>query len=137
MPQTEPGGAGKTKSKKETQQAANTLEAEAKPAVAKEQEAQEFLDLTPGSPPEGVELQDPRMAPESVPGYADEDEEFLYGMTDRPDEPLNFGVNTLKAQPPKHVYRYLSALAEAAEDPNAPPQVHAFIRVLNDMLSED
>jgi hypothetical protein len=138
MPQTEPqrnpevtGGEAKV------QQQANEMETAAAPARAKQQEAQQFVDTTPGSAPEGVELQDPRHLPDQIPTYADEDEEFLYGATDRPNEPVNFGVTSQRAQPPKNVYRYLSALAQAAEDPDAPEQLHAFIRVLQDMLTED
>ncbi len=99
--------------------------------------SEEFPDPTAGMPPEGVELVDPRMEVETAPSYGDEEEEFLFGATSRPDEPANFGVTTLKPQPPKNVYRYLSALAEAAEDPDAPEQVHGLIRVLNDMLTEE
>jgi hypothetical protein len=121
----------------QVQQQANEMEAAAAPARAKQQEAQQFVDTRQGSPPEGVELQDPRQIPDQVPAYGDEDEEFLFGATDRPNESVNFGVTSQRAQPPKNVYRYLSVLAQAAEDPDAPEQLHAFIRVLQNMLSED
>jgi hypothetical protein len=140
MPQTgaqQPRNAGVSGGEKDTQQAANQTEAAAAPARARQQEAQQFVDVSPNSPPEGVQLVDPRMENESVPSYEDEEQEFLFGQTDRPDEPANFGVTTQRAQPPKNVYRYLSSLAEAAEDPDAPEQVHALIRVLNDLLTDD
>jgi hypothetical protein len=130
-PQRNPEVAG---GEQAVQQQANATEAAAAPAKAQAAEAPQFADTRKGSPPEGVDLQDPRQLPEQVPSYGNEDEEFLYGATDRPNEPVNFGVTTQKAQPPKNVYRYLSVLAQAAEDPDAPEQVHAFIRILQDML---
>jgi hypothetical protein len=135
MPQTGQRNPEVAGGEKQVQQAANETEVAAAPA--KEQAAQQFVDVTPNSPPEGVQLVDPRMEAEAAPSYEDEEQEFLFGATDRPNEPANFGVNTLKPQPPKNVYRYLSALAEAAEDPDAPEQVHALIRVLNDTLTEE
>lgn len=135
MPQTEaPRNPEVAGGEQQTQQAANVTEAAAAPAKAQAAEAQQFMDLTPGSAPEGVELQDPRALPDRVPSYRDEDQEFLFGATDRPDEPLSFGATSTRTQPPKNVYRYLSVLAQAAEDPDAPAQVHDFIRILQDTL---
>jgi hypothetical protein len=136
MPETEQRNPEVAGGQKKTQQAANKTEAAAGPAKAKQQEAQEFVDTTQGSPPEGVELVDPRAVADTAPSYGDEIEEFLFGMTSRPNEPVNFGVTAQQAPPPKNVYKYLTKLAEAAEDPNAPEQLHAFIRLLQDMAGE-
>jgi hypothetical protein len=130
MPETEQRNPEVAGGEKKSQQAANQAEAAAGPAKAKQQEAQEFMDLTPGSPPEGVELVEPRDVADAAP------EEFLFGMTSRPNEPVNFGVTAQQAPPPKNVYKYLTKLAEAAEDPDAPEQLHAFIRLLQDMAGE-
>lgn len=133
MPQTEVRNPEVAGGEKDVQQQANELETAAGPA--KEQQEQEFADLTPNSPPEGVELVDPRMEPDPVPSYGGEDQEFLFGMTDRPGEPVSTGATSGRPQPPKNVYRYLSILAKAAEDPDAPEELHAFIRILQETLS--
>lgn len=140
MPQTEitiernPQMAG---GERRTQQAANQTESAAGPAKAQQAEAQQFSDLTPGSPPEGVELQDPRQLPEQVPSYGDEDQEFLFGATSRPNDPVNSGATSQKPVPPQNAYKYLQKLSEAAEDPDAPEQLHAFIRLLQNMLGAE
>lgn len=131
MPQTEGGESRNPEvagGEKDTQQQANKLETAAGPA-----KEQAFADLTPGSSPEGVEFDDTPPA-NPLPSYGNEDEEFLFGMTDRPDEAVPFGLSQTP-QPPKNVYRYLSVLAQAAEDPNAPAELHAFIRILQESLS--
>lgn len=138
MPQTEaaPRNPEVAGGEKQSQQAANKTEVAAVPAKAQQAEAQEFADMTPGSAPEGTELVDPRTLPDQAPSYEDEDQEFLFGVTDRPNEPVNLGVTAQTPQPPKNAYKYLTILAEAAEDPDAPEQLHAFIRLLQDMLGE-
>lgn len=136
MPETEQRNPEVAGGEKKSQKAANKTEAAAGPAKTKQAEAQEFVDTTQGSPPEGVELIEPRDVADLAPSYGDETEEFLFGMTSRPNEPVNFGVNAQQAPPPKNVYKYLTKLAEAAEDPDAPEQLHAFIRLLQDMAGE-
>lgn len=93
--------------------------------------------FTPGDP----ELQDVEFADEQgegdvIPSYANEDEEFLFGMTDRPNEPMLDGVTGGRPVPPKDVHTYLGALAEASADPNAPPELFTFMRILQELLSE-
>lgn len=135
MPQTEGGGSRNPEvagGEQATQQQANELKTAAGPA--KEQSEQQFADLTPNSPPEGVEFDDPRRAVDPMPSYEDEDQEFLFGMTDLPDESPAMG-GSRRPVPPKSAYKYLSALVKAAEDPDAPPELHAFIRILAEALS--
>ena len=80
------------------------------------------------SPPDGVQLQLPETGP--VGGYVDDEEEFLYGPTERPDESPTAGVTPRIAPPPESVRRWLPQLLAAAQQPDAPPELHAFIRLL-------
>ena len=122
MPQTRnPEVAG---GEKDTQQQSNEMEVAAAPAKEQQEQQQELGE---------VQFDDsPIVNP--APSYADEDEEFLFGQTDLPDEPVSTS-SSLRPVPSKNVYRYLSVLAKAAEDPDAPAELHAFIRILQESLS--
>lgn len=83
----------------------------------------------------GVEFDDTIGSDDIIPQYANEDEEFLFGMTDRPDEPGWAGASA-RPQPPRDIHRYLGALVDASGDPNAPQELFQFMRVLQELLSE-
>lgn len=132
MPQTqnpEVGGG-----KQDVQKAANELEVAA--AAARQPRSEPVRAAKPDAEPVGVEFDDEVGQRETIPQYANEDEEFLFGMTDRPDEPVFNGAMPRRPQPPKDVMRYLGALADAAADPNAPQELYAFMRILQETLSE-
>jgi len=91
------------------------------------------LRSLPGPEPQakGIE-QAPEGARQTVAPLQGEDEELLFGPTMRPDVPANRGINTSgKVPPPEVMRRYLGAMVEAAKDPNAPEELHAFLRLLN------
>jgi len=79
-------------------------------------------------PPEGVALQGPQIGMRG--SYGDEEEEFLYGPTLRPDEPVTAGATSRLAPPPPGVQSWLPKLLAAARQPDAPPELHAFLRLL-------
>jgi hypothetical protein len=70
------------------------------------------------------------------PSYADEDEELLYGPTSRPNDPMQRGVTQVGKPPPQNIMRQLPALIEAARQPDAPPQLIAFLQLLLNQLGE-
>jgi hypothetical protein len=89
------------------------------------------------SPPEGVSLLPPG---QGDGGYkpADETEEFLYGPTQRPNESVFAGAaRPGRTAPPADLGRWLPKLLKAAQSPDAPPELHAFIRRIRDALEND
>lgn len=120
----------------EVQQQANQLEAAAQPARAQQKQAQPAPpQLTDQDPPFGVELDDSEQQ-DLLPAYGNEDEEFLFGATDYPDTPANFGVTSTQPPAPRNTMQYLGTLADAASDPNAPDEIHMLLRVLTDLIEE-
>lgn len=158
MPQ-QTGGPGGRKSKVENQEAANDLEAATTAAtppatpetqvITPESGERITIEHAPGSageqapsrqltdqdPPLGVEFDDEEMR-DVIPSYGNEEEEFLYGPTDYPDTPANFGVTSQTPPAPKQMMQYLGTLADAAADPGAPDEVHMLLRVLTEMIEE-
>jgi hypothetical protein len=72
----------------------------------------------------------PRPKPGAVTKFADDDEEFLFGPTTRPDEPVTSGAVARFAPAPKTLGSVVDKLLLAAAQPDAPPELHAFIRLL-------
>ena len=106
------------------------------PARAQQKQAQPAPpQLTDQDPPFGGELDDSEQQ-DVLPAYGNEDEEFLFGATDFPDTPANFGVTSTQPPVPRQTIQYLGALADAASDPNAPDEVHMLLRILTDMIEE-
>jgi hypothetical protein len=92
------------------------------------------LNEAPVAPeaPETPELP-PRAAakPEPVYNPMDEDEELLFGPTSRPQEKFGAnGIRTQKRLAPKDLPRYLGVLSEASKQPDAPPEMMEFMRIL-------
>jgi hypothetical protein len=91
--------------------------------------------------PQGVQLLGPedRPAPAARFKPVSEDEQFLFGPTQRPDESVFTGAprGGAKNPPPPTLGRWLPTLLKAAERPDAPPELHAFIRRIRDALEED
>lgn len=105
------------------------------PGAAGEVNAQAAPQLTDQDPPFGVELDDSEQQ-DLLPAYGNEDEEFLFGATDYPDTPANFGVTSTQPPAPRNTMQYLGTLADAASDPNAPDEIHMLLRVLTDLIEE-
>jgi hypothetical protein len=62
--------------------------------------------------------------------YGSEDEAFLFGPTERPDEPVTAGATARFAPAPDTLKAIMPGLLAAAALPDAPPELHAFIRLL-------
>lgn len=90
-------------------------------------------DAPPGPAPEGVVLEQGPPAAGTQVRFADDDEEFLFGPTTRPDEPVTAGATVRRAPPPSGIDAWLPVLLEAAAKPGAPPELHAFIRRLRSL----
>ena len=105
------------------------------PGAAGEVNAQAAPQLTDQDPPFGVEFDNEEQR-DLIPSYGDEEQEFLYGPSDFPDTPANFGVTSTQPPAPKQMMQYLGTLADAAADPGAPDEVHMLLRVLTEMIEE-
>lgn len=70
--------------------------------------------------------------PEDAQGpmkYDDENEEILFGPTTRPNEPM--GINIPRAvKRPKDLGIFLPTLTAIADSPDAPQELHDFLRML-------
>lgn len=80
------------------------------------------------TPPQGVEWHDG-----SDPGmgtYKDEEEQFLLGGSDRPNESINAYRPGKQTPPPKEVEDIMPHLLEAAADPESPEAVRRLVRLL-------
>jgi hypothetical protein len=84
--------------------------------------------------PLGVDLTGPKQDPNKAAQYGNEDEEFLFGKTNRPNETMQTGVMARKAPASEMIYRYLPELLAAAAEPDAPAELHAFLRLLQHHL---
>lgn len=62
--------------------------------------------------------------------FDNEDDELLFGPTDRPDEPMSQAGRRGMARRPKNMERYLPVLTNAAASPDAPQELHDLLRVL-------
>ncbi len=85
--------------------------------------------LDPNGPPDGVDLSGkPDTGNDFHP--ANEDEEILYGPTERPGERIGSGANP-RARRPKGLETFLPQLAKAASEPDAPQELHDFMTILS------
>lgn len=82
--------------------------------------------------PAGVDLSGRTRQPD-LPNVRDEYMAMLLGPSDRPEEHVTTGLNNATGrQPvPREVLQHLPALVEAAKDPNAPPQLHVLLALIN------
>ena len=62
---------------------------------------------------------------------ANEDEAFLFGPSNRPDEHVALTRPTKLVPAPRDLEKYLDVFSEAARQPDAPPELLAFVRILN------
>lgn len=67
---------------------------------------------------------------------ADEDEDMLFGPTTRPDEPMSLAGRSSRPLPPQNIERYLPILIQAAREPDAPPELIQFLRMLDYHMSQ-
>lgn len=75
-----------------------------------------------------------RKSPRNLPQVSG-DEEFLFGPTDRLEEPVTAGLNRLnlgKTPIPKELLRDLPALVRAAMSPDAPPQLIMLVNLISE-----
>lgn len=61
--------------------------------------------------------------------YENEDEEFLFGPTMRPDDNMK-NAGKRKAKRPANLSRYTPMLTHMAESPDAPQELHDLLRIL-------
>ena len=112
------------------------------PTVKQQQEGANALEAA-ASPEQGtleVPALQQRQTPQAVPfsGFEDEDDELLYGPTDRPNDLMrNTGRTAGTAPIPQGLIQRIPALLEAAKQPDAPPELHAFIRILAFHLGQE
>jgi len=59
-----------------------------------------------------------------------ESEQMLLGPTARPQEPITAGIHGAKIDPPESARKWLPVVADAAKDPNAPPQIILLARLM-------
>ncbi len=71
--------------------------------------------------------------------YADEEEELLFGETLRPDDVpgMRPSKGRVKVPAPKGMERDFALLSEVAKEPDAPPELHAFLRQLSYHLGRE
>jgi hypothetical protein len=94
------------------------------------EEATRIREETPGLVPEGVDLTG-RPDQTTPPPLETEDDQFLFGPTTRPDERFA-AVSSNRVPLPKNIHQWVGRLTEAARDPNSPPELHYFLRLLNE-----
>lgn len=80
---------------------------------------------------EGLDLSGPTSAP-ALPPLQGEDDEFLFGSTDRPDEAVTTGANRAGTGPQLNAKELsqLSVLSAMASRPDAPPQLAVLLAAL-------
>lgn len=86
-------------------------------------------ESSPFDPPQGVQFDDGRQQP-ALPKL-NEDDELLFGPSDRPEQSVTTPHSVGTASIPQEVYTGLPALLEAAQDPDAPPAIRALVRMLD------
>lgn len=102
------------KSVKQNQEAANTLE-----------------DVAPQADPlEGLDLSGPTLS-DNPGAFESLDDELLFGPTTRPDDKMSGSGRTPAPLAPRDIERSLPYLIEAARQPDAPPELISFIRILS------
>jgi hypothetical protein len=67
--------------------------------------------------------------------YGDDFEQFLYGPTSRPEEPVTAGATARSAPPPKDMALWIGKLIEASRQPGAPKELHDFIKMIRTMTA--
>jgi hypothetical protein len=107
--------------------------AEKPPTPAKPDAAATPENQDRGGPPEGVTLL-PGPPPHQPYKPTNEDEEFLFAPTDRPNEHVFQGARGGYPAPPPDLGRWLPKLQAAAEGPDAPPELHYLIRRIREAL---
>jgi len=81
-------------------------------------------------PPDGVDLSGGTSQPMKG-SYGSPTDEFLYGPTARPMEPVTTGATAKVAPPPESVQTWLPHLIAMARRPDAPPElVHLVDQIL-------
>lgn len=89
-----------------------------------------------GAPAEGVQAPQIQKTPrDGSPGgqLGNEEDNILFGPTDRPDENVSTGASVLsntRATLPKDADKWLPALRIAAQDPSAPPMFKQMMQIL-------
>jgi hypothetical protein len=85
-------------------------------------------------PPSPLPSQDPRHAPVAPnppqPLASSPQNDFLFGPTKRPNEPLSAGLNRGRLIPPPQAANWMVHLGQMAADPRTPPQVRALYALL-------
>lgn len=107
---------------KQSQEGANALE-----AAAPEQDELADLDLS------GAET----VGPVPFSGFDNDEDELLFGPTDRPDQLMSHIRPTGRVRIPQGLEQKLPALLEAARQPGAPQELHNFIRMLAYELGQE
>lgn len=89
------------------------------------------VGLDPNSPPEGVDLSGRNQVDQGEPFKpANEDEELLYGPTERPN--VHIGQDSSpRARRPNGLELVLPAISRAAAEPDAPQELHDFMQILS------
>lgn len=99
---------------------------EAQAALSPKTGATALPDASPAPDLSGPMMRD---APIS---FQSEDDEILYGPTIRPEETFqNQVITTRRAPAPQNLEQYLALFSEASRQPNAPPELQAFLRILS------
>jgi len=90
-------------------------------------------DIPPA--PEGVELAPDSERTRGMEGsYGDEFEQFMYGPTERPDEPVTTGATGRSAPPPQDIATWLPQLIEASRQPGAPRELLDFLKLVRHLV---
>jgi hypothetical protein len=82
--------------------------------------------------PQAGEPKLPKQAPyrQKPISFENDDEEILFGPTSRPDVKLGSKLVSAKPPLPGGIEKYFDLVAEASRDPNAPRELHDFVRIL-------
>lgn len=91
------------------------------PPPAGRHQQENFADQ---GPPEGVTF-DTR--PQDLGNLADEEDQILFGPTERPEEPITAGFSQ-KLPPPDDIFDWLPYLITASRDPHAGQGVRQLLR---------
>lgn len=81
------------------------------------------------SPPQGVDLTGAHQKDNETFAPANEDEEILYGPTERPGEKFA-ATRSSRARRPQGLEKFLPDLARAAAEPDAPQELRDFMEIL-------
>jgi hypothetical protein len=88
----------------------------------------------PGAPTQGIQISAPETS--QMP-LGDNEDGMLFGPTSRPDEHVTTGGGALsKTPPPQDMARWLPALRQAAQDPNAPKMFKEMLSLLTYHISQ-